>query len=281
MLNSVLDTRVKMWTAGCSPQTQTSYRFYIEHLERLTAIHFSKSLLELDEIEVYQLVEILSQNMKASSLHTRVAVLRSFFKYATKKGWVKVNPADDLRPPKFESTLAQRILTHDQVQQLINVTDNSRDRLVIRTLYYAALRRAEITHLRKRDVIQKDEKWSLQVWGKGQRTDFVRIPAELGRDLLTFAATKRPEDFLFTTKTGARMGVHSVHEIIKKAAATAGIPKVSPHWLRHTAATVALSKGANLAVVQKSLRHRHIDTTMKYIHLDPDEGISTLLPALD
>jgi integrase/recombinase XerD len=54
---------------------------------------------------------------------------------------------------------------------------------------------------------------------------------------------------------------------------------ISPHFLRHTHATVALEKGAPIHLVQNSLGHRSLATTAMYLHVRPNQGSSQYLAA--
>jgi len=278
-----LENAVNMWMVGRSKTTAEAYHYYLKDLDSMARGTLKKALLEVDDVELVQLFGVWGQTLKPSTMHTRTFMIRSFFAYALKKGWVEKNPAKDLRPPKFESTLSQRILSHEQVQTLIDSADCTRDRLIIRSLYYGALRVSELCYLRKRDIQQKGENWTLQVWGKGQRTEYVRIPDELGQALAAWSSTKKAEDFLFTALSGGitKITRTGVLQVIRRTALRAGLPKVTPHWLRHAHATVALSRGASIHLVQKSLRHRSIETTLIYDHLNPTDSSSLILPGLD
>ena len=44
--------------------------------------------------------------------------------------------------------------------------------------------------------------------------------------------------------------------------------QASPHWIRHTHATHALARGADLSTVRDNLRHASISTTSGYLHTD-------------
>ena len=48
----------------------------------------------------------------------------------------------------------------------------------------------------------------------------------------------------------------------------AKLRKASPHWMRHTHATHALARGAELTTVRDNLRHASIATTSLYLHTD-------------
>ena len=43
-----------------------------------------------------------------------------------------------------------------------------------------------------------------------------------------------------------------------------------PHWLRHTAATHRLDAEIPLLVVRDNLRHASVQTTERYLHVEPD-----------
>lgn len=56
--------------------------------------------------------------------------------------------------------------------------------------------------------------------------------------------------------------------VFKPAIELAGIPKITPHDLRHTAASNAISTGANVLVVANMLGHSDPSVTLKrYAHL--------------
>jgi site-specific recombinase XerD len=61
-----------------------------------------------------------------------------------------------------------------------------------------------------------------------------------------------------------------VAEVIEKdAPATAEkLRRASPHWMRHTHATHALARGAELTTVRDNLRHASVSTTSIYLHSD-------------
>jgi integrase/recombinase XerD len=66
-----------------------------------------------------------------------------------------------------------------------------------------------------------------------------------------------------------------IHKMIKKCCQKAGVSeKASSHWLRHSHASHAIDKGCNLRLLQESLGHSKLETTEKYLHINPDEGSS-------
>lgn len=66
-----------------------------------------------------------------------------------------------------------------------------------------------------------------------------------------------------------RFFVLSADAIQDERPATAGkLRRASPHWMRHTHASHALARGAELIMVRDNLRHASISTTSTYLHSD-------------
>lgn len=69
--------------------------------------------------------------------------------------------------------------------------------------------------------------------------------------------------------------LHNLRKPWLRVCATAGLSGVRIHDLRHTAASVALNKGASLALIGRLLGHKQAQTTQRYAHLADDAGHQT------
>lgn len=88
---------------------------------------------------------------------------------------------------------------------------------------------------------------------------------------------------LFLNKNATRLSRKGISELITKYVREAKLPpksaNISPHKLRHTLATMLLSNGENLRVVQEILGHSSIQTTQIYTHVintEKDDALDKL-----
>lgn len=97
----------------------------------------------------------------------------------------------------------------------------------------------------------------------------VPVPSSLTEELAEHLASKRPGEHLFSSRAGTAMRVGNFRRAyFDKAAAKIGMPGLTPHELRHTAASLAHDAQATVADVQAMLGHAKPSTTLDvYTHL--------------
>ncbi|EIV95947.1 tyrosine recombinase XerC [Frankia sp. QA3] len=151
-----------------------------------------------------------------------------------------------------------------------------RDALVLELLYGSGVRVSELCGLDLGDV--DDERRLLRVHGKGGRERSVPfgVPAAgalrawrtSGRPLL---ASPRSGVALMLGQLGGRLDPRTVRRILARCAQTCAVPAgLTPHGLRHSAATHMLEGGADLRSVQEFLGHTSLATTQIYTHVTPE-----------
>jgi integrase/recombinase XerD len=264
---------IRIWTSGRPETTTEKYVKYAEDWNLKAREMFKTDLLSLCVPQVEGLVRASSKGLCPRTQANRLFILRGFYRCAVSLGIRTDNPVAQLRPPRFEDKIAERIIRHEEVVAIAEAATFERDRLLIELLYGAGLRISEALAMTRKDLLGNGK---IKVFGKGQKTAYVRIRPELEQKLLAFAPKEGP---IFPgLYAGKPLSRKTAWNIIHRAAIKAGFPKVSPHWFRHAHATEALRRGASLPLVQASLRHSSVTTTMRYSHVIDGDGAGLYLP---
>jgi integrase/recombinase XerD len=225
-----------------------------------------------------QVRTLMSEGRSPRSVARAVACYRGFFRFLVIDGRLKVNPADDLRPPRAWKVLP-RYLAVEEVDRLIEqpvVTTprGLRDRALIELLYATGMRVSELLSLRPADV--NLEASYLTCSGKGSKQRIVPIGDEAAEWVKKYIRESRPA--LLGKRTSARLFVNAkgggpgltrvgFWKILKVYARQAGLKALSPHMLRHSFATHLLERGADLRAIQMMLGHADLSTTQIYTHV--------------
>ncbi len=190
------------------------------------------------------------------------------------------NVAAELNLPRSENRLAERIPAEADVQRIIALETEPRDRVLLLLLYTAGLRVSEACNLRWRNLRARGDTGQLTICGKGGKTRAVLLPAAMWRELRSLDTTSDPDRPVFRSRSGKPLDRSRVLRIVQEAAQRAGIEGgVSPHWLRHAHATHSLERGAPIHLVQATLGHASVATTSRYLHARPSQSSAQFIQA--
>src|SRR3954465_12873876 len=198
----------------------------------------------------------------------RAAAARNFTAWAHRAGLAANDPGAQLVSPRAHRDLPS-VLRADQAGALVENPESERDRAVLELLYATGVRVSELCGL---DLADLDEgRRLIRVFGKGakERTVPYGVPAQ--RALDDWLRHGRPRirtssEALFLGERGGRLQPPVPRRIVAAAAHAAGLPHLSPHDLRHSAATHLLDGGADLRAVQDLLGHASLTSTQIYPH---------------
>lgn len=237
----------------------------------------------LQSITLSDLYEFLSfvnryKNNAAPARARKVASLRSFFHYVTRKASIlKENPAADLETPKLKKT-QPRYLTLDETKKLVTTvgqTMNERDICIITLFLNCGVRLSELVNINLSDIHGD----SIRILGKGNKERFIYLNQPCTTALQNYMRVRPADgvidrDALFISKQKRRISTKMVGLIVKKYVAMAGLDpqKYSPHKLRHTAATLMHRYGhVDVRILQEILGHQNLSTTQIYTHLENEQ----------
>jgi len=146
-----------------------------------------------------------------------------------------------------------------------------RDHAIVVVLARLGLRAGEVAGLRLDDL-----DWSageIVVRGKGSRTERLPMPVDVGKALVAYLRHGRPVTtcrsvFVRASEPPVGLSATAVGGVVRRACDKAGITVVSPHRLRHSAATAMLRAGASLEEVGQVLRDRGVQVVALYAKVD-------------
>lgn len=224
---------------------------------------------------------ILSMKGRVSdhTVNGRLRVLKTFFKFLSSEGLSNNgNPLDRIQYIRVERKL-KPVLSAEQVEQLLHFANYrksfycSRNKAMILLFWDSLIRLSELINIRKDDVDFKSG--SLKVLGKGRKERICPLGAKTLKTLHAYCLLYRNKiegDYFFCLKNGRPLERRHVERILERIGKKAGI-KVSPHLLRHSAASHLALSGIPAFMLQRLLGHTSLNTTQIYIHLIDDQKL--------
>jgi integrase len=235
--------------------------------------------------------ELHASGVGAASIESALDILRGALGSALDDRALVVNPAAGVKSPRRK--LSRRgYLTIPQVEAVASEVMIVRPEYatVVGFLAYTGLRWGEMAALRvdSFDMLRRRvqvteavaEVRGKLVWGtpKDHERRSVPFPAFLAQPLAELMEGKRRSDLVFTGAKGAVLAVSRfrprvfVPAVSRAKEADPTFPTITPHDLRHTAASLAVSSGANVKAVQTMLGHASAVLTLDtYSDLFPDD----------
>ncbi|MFJ8577548.1 tyrosine recombinase XerC [Micromonospora sp. NPDC093277] len=222
-----------------------------------------------------------------TSLARRAASARTFSAWAHRAGRLTADVAAPLASPRAHRELPT-VLRADQAAALMDAphpgagraddgagTDDAvllRDRMLLELLYGTGVRISEACGLDVSDV--DHARRVVRVLGKGGRERAVPYGVPAQRALDAWLSRGRPAlagpasgAALLLGARGGRLNPTTGRRVVAGYAEAAGLPRTTPHELRHSAATHLLEGGADLRAVQELLGHSSLASTQIYTHV--------------
>lgn len=195
--------------------------------------------------------------------HYRSAI-KFFYKRVLKMHW-----DDDAIPAMKRERTLPTVLTHQEINAIIDATPNLKHKAIIATMYSSGLRVSEVIHLHYDDVSRTN--MTIHVRETKGRIDRYTILSQKNLDLLTeyWYQCGRPKGILFPSSwTGGYLDPNSVNQFFKDSARRAGITRrVSSHACRHSFASHLFEGGTDIKYIQSLLGHVDPRSTDVYLHV--------------
>lgn len=216
-----------------------------------------------EDIEKF-LLKLKRQGMSDNTLARKYSSLRSFYEFHVQRNNLSYNPVSMVERPKTVEP-ETKYLTEEEVDKLLNIIDNVRDKLLVHLMVTSGLRVGEVTALNVEDV---EGNQIIVRNGKGRKKRIIPMHPETRKLLDEYLDIRYGKtNALFVNKNYGRFSEWGISLILKKWGQKVGID-ISPHMLRHTFATRVYEKsGHDLLATKELLGHSRVETTQRYAHV--------------
>lgn len=248
---------------GFAARTRESYLQCVTALAR----HFRRSPDQLDaaQIQDYLLYLIRERKLAYATVNQAACAFRFLFDEVLGQSWARL----DIPMAKVPQRLPQ-VLARAEVVRLFGACTRVRSRTLLMTTYAAGLRVSEVCALQVCDIESAPDRMCIKVrHAKGGKERYTLLSPQLLQTLRDYWRAARPRCWLFPNPDGDKpIAISTAQRIYGAARDAAGLPAGGGiHTLRHSFATHLLESGVDLHTIQQLLGHRHIATTMRYLHL--------------
>lgn len=246
---------------------------------------------ELDPDAVADYLESL-RGLAPGSRAAHISAVRSFLRVAQSQGLIEKSPVDLLIRPTVAITSYGRYLDLDELRRLVAAAKDAGPMpyALVLLLATTGLRISEAAGAEWRDLY-KDPSGRLGlrvVHGKGGKERVCKMRDDAFQALATVhgsseldASDRTP---LLPSPRGGSYSTVALWQMVKNATRDAQLTKpASPHWLRHTAATLSAHGGASAFEIQAGLGHSRLDTAARYVHMARglERTMTDALPAFE
>lgn len=243
-------------------------------------------------------LSLLNEGKESKTVNLIKVIISNFFTWARREKIIAVNPCQDtIKIKANEYSEANNInpLTQEQIKTYLSYLKTAPTPYpytyeLIRTALETGARKSELLGLRFPDL--DVDKGTISISRTRTQNEITTPKSKtsirtisVGRDLIELLMSMdhtAPDSFVFH-KMGAEWTPISIgypNLLLKETLSKAGLPKCRFHNLRHTNATLLISRGVNIKTVSKRLGHSSVVITLDtYAHFVPetDKAASELI----
>jgi integrase/recombinase XerD len=302
---------------GLSPATRVAYARGLRDFEQEMRVE-DPAAITAATLDRY-MGRLYGRELAASTRAGRVFALKAYLRWCTRRGLIASNPGADFRPPIVKADRIP-VLTSAEVRRIVEAKlqpaprgkhENERrylarlaatglrevrDSAMFALEYYCGLRVAEVGTLRLEDFFRDGNgQGRIRLMGKGAREPVIMEVATGAARLLDVYLARRagepehPALFApiwgkFRDHSGLGISSNRVRAYLLERVELAGIDpagrKITPHIFRYSLATHLFEEKMDPASIAAIMRHRSVETTLRYIRLGSALSLSRQANAL-
>ncbi|QWB95460.1 site-specific integrase [Mycoplasmatota bacterium] len=221
-------------------------------------------------------------------IYNQIAAIKSFYKYL-RTNYKRLGLDDTylydimatIKNSKTKTLISKNVMTPQQAKTMILWTKEHRSEIweyrnfaIIYLMITTGLRSIEIRRAKKQDLIIKNNLWILYIREKenDSKLKYVKITKSVKEAIdayLDLRTDTNPYLFISHSRKAntPRLSRHMITWMFKDILKKCGLGEsgLTPHALRHAAATFNLMRGGSVESTKQLLRHAHINTTLIYV----------------
>lgn len=262
---------------GRSEKTLNLYQYVYDRFTEQVPKHRSVKEIEARDIRQY-LSLLMDEGLKNTTVAIHHRVLQAFFNWLVEENFIEKAPTDKISEPKTPNKFP-KVLNEDQVEKLLNAAQKRRGQwssfrnyAMLIVFVDMGLRLNELVNALLENLDM--ERRSLKVHGKGAKDRKVYFGKRTFLTLRRWLKLRTNLDqvwgkTIFISQNGDKLKKRNVQRLVTRIQRKAGLEdiKVSPHVLRHTAATLAVKNGLDAFSLKRQFGWEQIETALRYVHL--------------
>nr|MDD3720380.1 tyrosine-type recombinase/integrase [Candidatus Gracilibacteria bacterium] len=243
MQNYLLDLERELKYRNYSPRTIEVYinctEYFLKYIKNDLSKISKETIIDFT-------IHLQTKNKAPKTINLYKDAIKFFLKEV-----LKLNLDFEIKLSK-EAKKLPVVLSKEEIQKILENTNNPKHKLLLSLSYASGLRVSEIINLKVGDINLEE----LTIHIKG---------AKGNKDRITVFSEKLKNDYLIESERGGKITERTAQIIFKNALQKAGIKKeASFHSLRHSFATHLLENGTDIRYIQELLGHASIKTTQIY-----------------
>ena len=262
-----------------SRHTQSAYETDLVFFQAWSQHLYTQDALSPDNIKAWH-QELDSLGLAATTIKRRLACLRAFCRWLCSENALETDPFAEVSisiklprrlPRNLTSKNLKLLLQKVELYQSANGYTGLLVRMFVDLLLTTGMRVGEACSIELEDINIEDR--SVRLFGKGSRERKVFLLDQATLDLLEDYLAARAELMpsskrLLITDRARPATTHYLRSKLHEVTSQTGTEqKITPHMLRHTAATQLIECGVDIRFVQRLLGHSSISTTEIYTHV--------------
>ncbi|MEF8798220.1 MAG: tyrosine-type recombinase/integrase, partial [Candidatus Bipolaricaulota bacterium] len=262
---------------GRAKATVDQYDYVLERFVDYSSEDIEIGNITTENIRRY-LADLMDEGLKNTTVAIHYRVLNRFFNWLLEENYLLKNPLDPINEPETPN-IFPKVLNEEQVKILLQAAKNrqrewanKRNHTMLIVFVDMGLRLSELINAQLDDLDMKRR--SLKVRGKGANYRKVFFGKRTFRALKKWLRVRGNVervwgDTVFISQKGEKLKKRNIQRLISRIQKSAGLEdvKISPHVLRHTAATLAVQNGLDTFSLKTQFGWEQIDTALKYVHL--------------